>query len=95
MGKEYYQVYIDFNEKKATAYSCRFEGDIEESFFAKKEDDFIRLNNVRWFDDETSNVIKLEEYQKMERFRDFIYVKKGRIIAVYPHSRDSIFYKIE
>ena len=98
MNKDWYKVSVDFRDENLT-YACQFEKSLEESVFSKKEDEFIKLLNVRWTGEDRKkkiNVIKLEDYNKdIDSWGNSMYVKRDRIAAVYEVRKDSIFFKNE
>ena len=97
MNNDWYKVSVDFRDENLT-YACQFEKSLEESVFSKKEDEFIKLLNVRWTGKvrKKIKVIRLEDYnENIDSWGNSLYVKRDRIAAVYEVRKDSVFFKNE
>jgi len=49
MNKQWYEVSINFTNGNRM-YICQFDKELGKNILIKKEDEFIKLINVRWFD---------------------------------------------
>ena len=77
---------------KNIVYFCQLEGEPQEVIFSKKEDDFIKLLNVRWTEkDEDGKRFVIPLDGSKSDYGDYVFVKKKHIHSVYSTNQTAIF----
>ena len=96
MTTRWYEVRYQSGDRMVT-YSCQLEGTLERSVLSKKEDDFIKLVNVRWIATVKKNkrpvVVKLTDYYAGNYYDGVIFVRKSAINQIFPISPTSPYYR--
>ena len=91
MKKQWYRVSVNFDDGNYM-YICQFEKSLKQSVFSKKDNDFIKLQDVRWLNrnkKKKQKIVKLQDYNK--DYSNIIYVRKSIIDGIFPLKKKSIF----
>ena len=72
-------------------YVGQIEGSVEDTILSRDAEDFIRLENVRWFDNKDQAIppTVTQQEQLEEGFAPFAYFKKRAIVIVTPIRDDA------
>ncbi|GEM_PF-5574222 len=86
MSKREWIELITYELNQTVRYIAQVDAPFQESVLRKDKSEFIRLDDVRWFDEDKKKIIKYSDLS--EGTEDIVYVRAGTILRVSPIRKD-------